>query len=34
MTEEVQRDFCRECLDKIMPKLKEVWDLLEKVEPQ
>jgi len=32
--EKIQRDFCRDCLEKhVMPKIKELWDVLENITP-
>lgn len=30
-SDEIQRDFCLECLDSVMPEFKALWDKLEKI---
>lgn len=32
--EKLQRDFCRDCLDSLMPEIKALWTRLETIEPK
>ena len=30
-SDELQRDFCKDCLDSVMPEFKALWDKLEQI---